>query len=181
MLEDVLDAVRGAGVGVVDVLTPSPGLEVEGASVLVSSLGLNDALNEYLAGAAAHGVGEVLIVMSDLPLARPRHLKRLMGVEGDVVIAPGKLGGTNVMLVREPGRFRVDYYGTSFLDHLEVARGLGLRVSVCDSFALAVDIDTPLDLVEILVHNRGRSRACLEAMGVKIAVRGGRVEISRVD
>jgi len=72
----------------------------------------------------------------------------------DVVIAPGRAGGTNVLRVSRPERFEVRYHNLSFLTHEQLARERGLSVEVYDSFYTSVDIDEPQDLVELLIQPR---------------------------
>ncbi len=177
MLCDVIDATGGFHV---DILTPSL---LNSASIdshiLLSDQELNEALNDYLSRVAEHGGGPVMIVMADLPLIKSRHVKEIAGSEADVVIAPGKGGGTNILSIKDPSRFRVDYYGTSFLDHLQIARDNGLSVEVYDSFAAATDIDEPEDLVELLIHGDCRSSLMLADLGFVVAVRDGRATVER--
>lgn len=177
MLCDVIDATGGFHV---DVLTSSL---LNSASIdshtLLSDQGLNEALNDYLSLVAEHGCDPVMIVMADLPLIKSRHVKEIAGSEADVVIAPGKGGGTNILCIKDPSRFRVDYYGTSFLDHLQIARDNGLSVEVYDSFAAATDIDEPEDIVELLIHGDCRSSLMLADLGFVVAVRDGRAAVER--
>jgi len=126
MLNDVIDATDGFDV---DILTPSvlSGANIE-SHILLSELGLNEALNEYLRRRAEYGGGPVMIVMGDLPLVLNHHITEIACSDSDVVIAPGKGGGTNILCIKDPSRFRVDYYGTSFLDHLQIAHENDLTV-----------------------------------------------------
>ena len=48
-----------------------------------------------------------------------------------------------------------------------------------DSFRLHTDIDEKEDLVELLVHGRGKSRAYLEDLGFVVTVEKGRVGVER--
>ena len=175
MLADVLDAIRAAG-GEPAVLTPDP-IDVD-AETVVDERALTPAVNAVLESTAE----PVAVVMADLALADPDSLSRLFAAEGDVAIAPGRGGGTNALVVRDPA-FRVDYHGASYLDHLAVARERGLSLTAVDSRRLATDVDEPADLVELLVHGGpeagARSREWLEAAGFSLAERDGRVGIER--
>ena len=97
---------------------------------------------------------------------------------GDVVIAPGRGGGTNALVVRHPN-FRVDYHGASYLDHLTAARSVGASVTEFDSHRLATDVDEPDDLAEVLVHADGRARNWLVDAGFVLSVTDGRVSVRR--
>jgi len=166
MLRDVLDAVRAAG-GEPRVLATAP-VEAD-APVTVDERPLTDAVNAALARADS----PTAVVMADLALATPRALERLFGREGDVVLAPGRGGGTNAVVARTPG-FRVDYHGTSYLDHLRAAREAGASVAVVDSYRLSTDVDEPADLPEVLLHADGRAREWLRDAGVTLDDRGQR-------
>lgn len=123
----------------------------------------------------------VAVVMADLALATPDALARLFdaGTRADVAIGPGRGGGTNALVVDHPG-FRVDYHGTSYLDHREIGRKIGATLETVDSFRLATDVDEPDDLVEVLVHeSAGRTLACLRGFGFELEAGDGRVTVVR--
>jgi 2-phospho-L-lactate guanylyltransferase len=120
-----------------------------------------------------------MIIMADLPLADAVSIKRVTSTVKDMAIVPGRGGGTNVIFLKEPGKFHVDYYGTSFLKHMKIAEETGLSVDVIDSFRLHTDIDEPEDLVELLIHGTGTSRTYLEGLGFALSVDKGRVGVVR--
>jgi 2-phospho-L-lactate guanylyltransferase len=119
---------------------------------------VNDAIDRTVGEAEAtteHGTERespaLAVVMADLALATPAALDRLLAADGDVVLAPGRGVGTNALVVRTPA-FRVDFHGTSFLDHRRAAESAGAAVGTVDSFRLSTDVDEPADLVEAFVH-----------------------------
>lgn len=171
MLGDVLDAVRRTA-HEPEVLATSP-VEVD-APVTVDDRPLTPAVNAVL----AETDGPVAVVVADLAIVTPDALARLFSAEGDVVLAPGRAGGTNAFVARHPD-FRVDYHGASFLDHRRIAEKIGADLTVVDSHRLATDVDTREDLVEVLLHGEGRSREWLEDAGFELAVEGGRVDVTR--
>jgi 2-phospho-L-lactate guanylyltransferase len=186
MLADVLIAVRAAG-GDPELLADAPvadsitGQTDVTAPVTVDERPLTTAINNVIAGAT----GPVAIVMSDLALATPRAVRRLWNADsrgdnsgGDVVIAPGRGGGTNALVVNHP-EFRVDYHGASYLDHLRVAHEIGATVREVDSMRLATDIDEPADLAELLVHGDGAAADWLREAGFELDVSDGRVDVVR--
>ena len=67
----------------------------------------------------------------------------------------------------------------SFSKHMKIAADAGLSVDVIDSFRLHTDIDEPDDLVELLIHGTGKSRALLEELGFILSVDKGRVRVER--
>ena len=122
----------------------------------------------------------VAVVMADLALATPAALARAFAADGEVVLVPGRGGGTNVLLSRHP-EFRVDYHGASYLDHLARAREIDATIGTVDSFRLACDVDEPTDLVEVLLHSENRTARWLREAGFSLAIRDGRVGVKRID
>ncbi len=176
MLEDVVDAVSGLGrVSILqkdplpedrifDCLRSRPEIEF-----LECSQELDPALNMVIESEEKKGwPSDILIAMADLPLIRPSDLEELVRTPGEVVIVPGRGGGTNLILIRDP-KFRVSYYGLSFLKHLQAARDLDLSAGVFESFRCASDIDEPSDLVEVLIHGRGRTPELLRNLGFELS------------
>jgi 2-phospho-L-lactate guanylyltransferase len=102
----------------------------------------------------------------------------LTGTAGDVVATPGRGGGTNALVVRDPA-FRVDYHGASIRDHRRIADEAGLDYREVDSMRLSTDVDEPADLAEVLLHGRGDSADWLRAAGVSLSVDDGRVGVRR--
>ncbi len=176
MLADVLGAIRGAGRDP-EVLSTAP-IEVD-APVTVDDRALTPAVNAVLAEAKAKTeAGEPLaVVMADLPLATPESLTTLFETPGDVVLAPGRGGGTNAFVTRHP-EFRVDYHGGSFLKHRRAAAELG-SVGIVDSHRLATDIDERADLVELLIHGERTAADWLREAGFALDRSAGRVAVQR--
>lgn len=170
MLDDVLGTLDGAGVSP-EVLATAP-VELD-VPVHVDERPLTAAVNAVI----RDGV-PVAVVMADLALLTTGAVDRLLDAPGDVVLAPGRAGGTNAFLTRDPA-FRVDYHGASYLDHLHISRDIGASVRVLDSHRLATDIDEPDDLVELLIHGEGPSAAWLENAGFRLDRSGDRVTVTR--
>lgn len=120
----------------------------------------------------------VAVVMADLALASVAALERLFAASGDVVLAPGLGGGTNALLSRTPA-FRVDYHGASISDHATAARELGIEPTMLDSFRLAVDVDGPSDLVEVVLHGEGAPAAWVRDAGISVTVVDGEPTVTR--
>ena len=176
MLRDVLGTV--SDFGKVTILS-RPGLDAAqvGYDVEIheSELDLNDALNALITDEAMQGwPSDILIIMADLALLTQNDVLGILSCQGDVVLCPGRGGGTNMILIRAP-EFRTCYQGLSFPKHLDYARQAGLEVSVFESFRAGSDIDCPEDLAEVLLHGRGETRTLLEMMGFSVSKRG-RVE-----
>jgi len=170
MLKDVLSAVlrhswaailARPGLDIVEV-----GYDVE---IVESELELNDALNSLIAEEACRGWRQdILIVMADLALLTEKDVVGILNCEGDLVLCPGRGGGTNMILIRSPA-FRACYQGLSFPRHLAFAREAGLSVTVFESFRAGCDIDEPEDLSEVLLHGRGETKALLEKLNFKLS------------
>ncbi|PSP86324.1 2-phospho-L-lactate guanylyltransferase [Halobacteriales archaeon QS_1_68_17] len=170
MCDDVLDALR-ADSGEPELLATAP-VETD-VPVTVDERPLTEAVTAVI----DEGV-PVAVVMADLALATPGAVARLFEPDADVVLAPGRGGGTNAMVVRDPD-FRADYHGASFRDHREIAAEIGAGIAVVDSFRLATDVDEPADLVEVLLHGEGQAREWLVDAGFELDADDGRVGVSR--
>ena len=173
MIKDVLDAVLGQGPATV---LSRPGLDVVDigydVEIQESKLDLNDAINSLISCIARQGwYLDMLICMADLALLTEKDVMGILNCEGDVVLCPGRGGGTNMILIRSP-KFRTCYHGLSFPKHLAFARQTGLEVSVYESFRAGCDIDEPEDLAEVLLHGQGRSKKVLEEMGLALSENG---------
>ncbi len=156
MLRDVISSLQNAGIEKIDILTtPDNGVpeDVE-VNVVINKNDLNEAINEYL----EYEQEPILIIMADLPLVKSEHIKEILSRPEDVVIIPGKGGGTNIIFTKDPSNFHVKYYGSSFLNHCNIAKGRNCSLHVYDSFLLSTDIDEPHDLVEIMLHGHGYSK-----------------------
>ena len=171
MLADVLDSVRRAG-GTPTVLASAPLDGDVDAPVTVDDRPLSVAVNDALAALPA------AVVMADLALATPEAVQRLYDADGDVVVAPGRGGGTNALVVRHPD-FDVDYHGVSFRDHLAAADAAGATVETVDSFRLAVDVDEPTDLLDVLVHGSSEAADWLRDAGFRVTVGDGTPTVVR--
>ncbi|WP_053949046.1 2-phospho-L-lactate guanylyltransferase [Halolamina sediminis] len=172
MLRDVLAALDAVPRPLdVTVLSTGP-VDAVDAAVEIDERALTPAVNDRL------DTAPTAVVMADLALATSDALADLLGAEADLAIAAGLGGGTNALLARDPA-FHVDYHGTSYCDHLAIAREAGLSIREVDSRLLAVDIDEPADLPELLLHGDGAARDWLEDAGFELSVGGGRVEVVR--
>ncbi|RXA19510.1 2-phospho-L-lactate guanylyltransferase [Methanosarcina sp. MSH10X1] len=177
MLNQVIDTLKEAGIGTIDILSPSRyGLEsMTKASVLLDENDLNEALNRYLEQAEE----PVMIVMADLPLLSPGHVKGIISTERDVCIVPGKGGGTNILFIKNPSGYRVRYYGSSFLTHCSIAKNTGQDVEIYDSFLAGTDIDEPEDLVELFIHGSGAAKEYISKK-FRLEISRGRVRLAPV-
>ncbi|KCZ73173.1 phospholactate guanylyltransferase [Candidatus Methanoperedens nitroreducens] len=181
MLSDVAEALISSGCfGAIDILSSSI-IEIRGTNIVLTEKGLNEALNEYLHKMSYHSIHEpVLIIMADIPLVSIKNIKNIASSSADIVIVPGRMGGTNALFIRDPSVFHVDYYGASFLKHREIASTNKLKHEVFDSFNLSTDIDETADLAEVLLHGTGYAARYLRELGFILAENGGRVGVKRI-
>ena len=171
LLDDVVETIGAAGHDP-EILATEP-VDAD-CPVHVDERPLSPAINAVLAAAT----GPVAIVMSDLALATADSLTALFDPAADVVLAPGLGGGTNAIVIRETA-FRADYHGDSYRKHRREADRCGAAVETVDSFRLAVDIDEPDDLVELLIHGRGESAGWLREAGFELDTTDGRCVVER--
>lgn len=177
MLNQVIDTLKEAGIGTIDILSPSTyGLEnMTKANVLLDKSDLNEALNRYLKQAEE----PVIIVMADLPLLSSKHVKEIISAKKDVCVVPGKGGGTNSLFIKNPSRYTVRYYGSSFLTHCSIAEETGQSVEVYDSLFAGTDIDEPEDLVELLIHGSGAAKEYISKK-FRLEMSRGRVRLVHI-
>lgn len=165
---------------------PQGRIEAIDPPVLVDERSLSAAVDDCLPEPGGDPVG---VVMADLALATPGALETLFDPvvdpderrgdpAPDVVIAPGRGGGTNALVVSHP-QFSVDYHGVSYRDHVRIAREVGATVETVDSYRLATDVDEPDDLVEVLLHGEGEAPAFLRELGFALEATDGRVAVTR--
>ncbi|HKM41248.1 MAG TPA: 2-phospho-L-lactate guanylyltransferase [Methanocorpusculum sp.] len=173
MLGDVISAVRRTGCSATLLCTSK--YDCQDALVAVRKEGLNEAINWALPQFHC----PALITMSDLPMVTPGGLQRVVSTKADMAIVPGLGGGTNVMFVKKPEDFHVEFYGFSFRRHLQIAEELGFSVEIIDSMRMSTDVDEPSDLVELMIHGHGNSREWLYNNGFTLSVEEGRVKVLR--
>lgn len=119
--------------------------DAAGAGVLWSAgLGLNGAVDNGRATIEGKGFDHVVIVHSDLPLARD--LAALVE-PGTITLVPDRVrDGTNVMVLPSGAVVPASYGARSFGTHLAAALATGLPTRVIDHPALSLDVDTPAHL-----------------------------------
>jgi 2-phospho-L-lactate guanylyltransferase len=171
-LKNVLLTLKDAGMEQIEILSKSPlhpdeeariksvfngsGTEI---TVLTDHRDLNTAINEYLKKSER----PILIVMADLALLTKNDVSAMIFdpiMEREFVrIAPGKDGGTNMLYIKNPPFFEVNYYGESCRKHKEEAKRRNFACEIYDSFSAASDMDEPKDLENILTHGKGELQA----------------------
>lgn len=151
MLADVLAACEASeAVHGTLVVTPQPELAPGGIDVLVDS-GEGHAPAIAAALRDPRGAAGVLVVMADCALATPEALDRLADAAQPVALAPAQDGGLNALVLRDPTTFE-PVFGVPHAAALTAdrARAAGLEPVVLDEPSLALDVDEPGDLRDLL-------------------------------
>jgi 2-phospho-L-lactate/phosphoenolpyruvate guanylyltransferase len=132
--------------------------------------GLNRALRQAQRLAAAGGADRLLMVPADLPLIGAADIGRLLVASRNaaVVIAPDRAEtGTNALLVKPPLALEASFGDGSFDRHRRLAAQAGLTVTVVRRPGLALDLDTPADVAQLLASpRRSRLAGLLAELGV---------------
>ncbi len=116
--------------------------------------GMNAAVARGLAAVAEGGADAALVLTADLPLARPEDLETIAAAGGpapSAVLVPSHDGtGTNAMLLRPPGALAPRLGPDSFARHTAQAARRGIVPGRIELPRLALDIDTPADVVALV-------------------------------
>jgi 2-phospho-L-lactate guanylyltransferase len=144
---------------------------VESARISGAMDGLNGALRQAQAEADKGGASRLLILPSDLPLVDGADVDALAAASDDTraVIAPDRAEeGTNALVLAPPVAFRPDFGVGSFARHRQLAERAGLTVGVVRRPGLALDLDTPADIRELLaIDTSSRATRLLRALDIE--------------
>jgi 2-phospho-L-lactate/phosphoenolpyruvate guanylyltransferase len=164
MLGDVLGALAGSSrIGEIVVVTSDSRARAVAESVGARTVpdhdppqGINAAV---IRGVEALHARSALVVVSDLPLLMAADVEHLVGAAPDgegVVLAQSEDGtGTNAMLITPPTAIEPQLGPGSLALHLAQASVMGLRAEVVSHPGIALDVDTPEDLAELLRREPG--------------------------
>jgi 2-phospho-L-lactate guanylyltransferase len=112
---------------------------------------LNNALYRATHAVRTWGADAVLVVPADLPLLTADDVEEVVNLgryHNTVVIAPDRHEhGTNLLLVRPPGIIPYSFGEDSFATHQRQAKEVGATIHVYHSNQVALDLDTPGDLL----------------------------------
>jgi 2-phospho-L-lactate guanylyltransferase len=179
MLEDVLETIATArSIERVIVVTSEPrAVELataSGADVLADpdQGGHSGAALAGIARARELGADRVVLLPIDCPLLATRELERLLtGMpERYVAIVPDRHGtGTNALALAPPDAIEPSFGEGSCARHVAAAREAGVPFGVEELPSLALDLDTPADVVALtmaLERDRGRAKRTAKALGI---------------
>lgn len=125
-----------------------------------------------IAHAEAEGAECVVLLPGDCPLLDPRELDRLLtGMPASyVTIVPDRHGsGTNALALAPPNAIQPSFGEGSCARHVAAAREAGVPFAVEELPSLALDLDTPADVValtRVLAERPGRASRTAKALGI---------------
>jgi 2-phospho-L-lactate guanylyltransferase len=179
MLEDVLEAIGAARtVDRTIVVTGDPAAEAvgldAGAEVIAdpSDEGHPEAALLGIARARDDGAACVVLLPGDCPLLDPRDLDSLLTAvpERYVAVVPDRHGtGTNALLLSPPDAIRPAFGEGSCDRHVAAAREAGIPHSIEAVPSLALDLDTPADIIALateLASDRMRAKRTARVLGI---------------
>jgi 2-phospho-L-lactate/phosphoenolpyruvate guanylyltransferase len=179
MLEDVLEAIGAArSIERTVVVTSEPrAIELateSGAEVLPDpdEGGHSGAALAGIARAEELGARCAVLLPIDCPLLATRELERLLTGMPDryVAIVPDRHGtGTNALALAPPDAIEPSFGEGSCARHVAAAREAGVPFGVEELASLALDLDTPADVVALtraIETNRGRATRTAKALGI---------------
>ncbi len=179
MLRDVLAAIAGARMVEQTILVSG---EPEAARIAAAAgaelvddpddAGHPEAALLGIAAARRDGASTVLLLPGDCPLLDPRDLDRLLTAVPDpyVAVVPDRHGsGTNALLLSPPDAIRPAFGEGSRERHVQAARAAGLPYGVEQLESLALDLDTPADIIALtraVESGSGRAANTAKALGL---------------
>lgn len=179
MLEDVLEAIGAARSIERTIVVSSEPRAIEPATAAGAEL-LPDPDEGGHSGAGLAGISRarelgadcVVLLPIDCPLLAPRELERLLtGMpERYVAVVPDRHGtGTNALALAPPDAIEPSFGEGSCARHVAAARAAGVPFGVEELPSLALDLDTPADVVALtmaLERDRGRAKRTARALGI---------------
>jgi 2-phospho-L-lactate guanylyltransferase len=179
MLEDVLDAI-GAARSIERTIVVSSEPRAERVATACGAEPIADPDAGGHSGAALAGIERarqlgaecVVLLPIDCPLLAPRELERLLtGMpERYVAVVPDRHGtGTNALALTPPDAIEPAFGEGSCARHVAAARAAGIPYGIEELPSLALDLDTPADVVALtmeLERNRGRAKRTAKVLGI---------------
>ena len=167
MLADVLDAVAEAAADEVSLVTSDPfALELANHYRFAvisddSNLGETDAIEMATRVCASRGIETTLVLPADIPLIEAPDIRTIYDAapaKGTVLVPSADQRGTNAVLRRPAALFPLRFGNDSFVPHLAAAVATRATCVVLSLPRIALDIDTPEDL-QNLVNAEGKKKA----------------------
>lgn len=107
------------------------------------------------------GLNETLVIPADIPLIQASELEEILRhapAEGSVLVPAGDGRGTNAALRKPADLFPLKFGNDSFKPHHAAAQATGKPCVVLKLPGIAVDVDNPADLLQ-LISLPGETRA----------------------
>lgn len=161
MLKDIVSNIKNDVFKVIVISNDEFVLKFARDILEIETLKENKHENNYLNNAIIDAVSyikknyedyDILILPSDIPLIRKQNISYLANCNEDLIISPSKGGGTNLLYFKHTYDFEPLFGDFSFFKHLNEAKEKNMSINVYDSFYLSIDINTPQDLGEFLLH-----------------------------
>ncbi len=171
MLRDIIRALDGLDVVIIsrdEEILDFAKNELKAEIVKEKYKGLNNAIKQAFNEIDDE---EVIIIPADIPLIKKEHIKDILELskDYDLIMAPSRGGGTNLLYLKSKNSIELKYEGFSFLKHLEEAKKKNLKYYIYDSFLISVDINTPEDLGEIFIHGDNTyTKNYLKSLGIEV-------------
>ena len=171
MLRDIIRALDGLDVVIIsrdEEILDFAKNELKAEIVKEKYKGLNNAIKQAFNEIDDE---EVIIIPADIPLIKKEHIEDILELskDYDLIIAPSRGGGTNLLYLKSKNSIELKYEGFSFLKHLEEAKKKNLKYYIYDSFLISVDINTPEDLGEIFIHGDNTyTKNYLKSLGIEV-------------
>ena len=125
-------------------------------------------VDQACATLSRRGFKAVLRLPTDIPALRSRDIDQLLEADraASTVLVPSRDGsGTNALLRNPPDAFPSHFGPGSLRLHLRAARQAGLSACVVEHHRLALDLDTPQDILAFLQQpTQGHTLRVLQAM-----------------
>lgn len=126
-----------------------------------ANTGETDAIDMATRVCEMRGLDNTLVIPADIPLLQAGEIQQILEAapaQGSVLVPAGDGCGTNAILRSPAGLFPLRFGNNSFKPHLAAAQATGKPCVVLSLPGIAVDIDNPSDLKQ-LVDLPGNTRA----------------------
>jgi 2-phospho-L-lactate/phosphoenolpyruvate guanylyltransferase len=103
----------------------------------------------------ARGIDSTLVIPADIPLIQASELDQILAQapeEGSVLVPAADGRGTNAAFRRPANLFPLRFGNDSFKPHLAAAQATGKPCRVLELPGIALDVDNPGDLQQLLAH-----------------------------
>ena len=161
MLHDVVAALSGAGLSDCALVTSDPfALHIAAQYVLEvipdrENPGETGAIEMATRVCASRGVESTLVLPADIPLIQASEVEQVLASapsEGCVLVPAADGRGTNAALRRPADLFPLRFGNDSFKPHLAAAHATGKPCKVLHLSGIALDVDTPANLQQVLAQ-----------------------------